>query len=154
MRYLLLLPLLFSSCSMSQLKTAGQGVTTAGVVVAAAPSAPLLAFIGGLASFFGWEFVLAQDQVEEAEEENKELEEEIWNLTHDEWKKEKEGLLAPVYELARQVFWGVIGLIVFYFGGKFILKKFVLSKRDARRLEEWEDRVIEKTKERLNEESS
>jgi len=134
---------------MTHVKTAGQAVTTAAVVTAVAPTAPLLAFIGGLANFFGWEFVMAQDENTELVKENAELEEENWNLTRDEWEKEKAGLLAPVYQLGRSILRMLITCILGYFGLKFLLKRFVLSKREARRWEEWEDRVTEKAVDRL-----
>lgn len=108
------------------------------VVAVTAPVSIPAGVLGGLVAFFGWELIMLEDRAEEAEEENDDLVDQMLGLTD----KDKAGILQPVYDL----FWNILYLIAAYFGIKFIWKWKFASKKDARRLEEFEDRLITKIK--------
>lgn len=61
MKCLLLMLPLFMSCSMTQMKTAGEGIATVGVVTLLS-SNPLTGALAGLLTFFGFEYVIADDE--------------------------------------------------------------------------------------------
>lgn len=124
-----------AACSAAQVKTAGQGAATAGVAAGAATLNPGVGVLAGAATFFGFEYTIAQDAADEAE---RELEERLG-----------QGIMERVFAAVWNLILMIGAIILVYFVGKAIYIKKFASKRDARRLEEWEDRLERKIKDRL-----
>jgi hypothetical protein len=124
-----------SACSAAQVKTAGQGAATAGIAAGAATLNPGVGVLAGIATFFGFEYTIAQDAADDAEAE---LEARLG-----------QSVIEQVFAALWNLMLWCAAIVLAYFVGKAIYIQKFASPRNARRIEEWEDRLERKIKDRL-----
>lgn len=129
-------------CSTAQIKRTGQGVSTATLASGLTLVNPPLGVGVALVNFLGWELAMTEDK-------NEGLQRELDSVT----KEYVDRRSRSFQEWVKDFLWGIakwtIGLIALLAGIRYLLIRFVLSKKEAKRMDDFIERAADKAVERV-----